>query len=407
MSSDFADLDSLTVNLGSVARLAETVRSTVTPSEFARIVAVAVREFGGGQGCGTAAGIGPDDGSPAPRPASDRPSAHYWTAAEEAELLRLHGERMTTREAAERLGRPVAGTRKRLELLRKGLVAGPAVDAAGWTGEQLDQMVTLRQGGMSFADIALRMGVGNPDAVRKAIRDRLPAEDDAVRTAPPIRPDAWTDAQDDQLASRAAQGVPVARIAADLGRTVKACHVRLSRLRQIGKIRDRVAAASDTAMPPAAPMDPAPPAPPAAAEKSDPVPAAVTATPPLHEARRPDPAAALAASRLAVTKDGGGTYLTGPEGLAGLKLDIWQHLSRLDTEDFTAGDDLYLAQSLVARVPMETICDQLGCDSKTALARFDAMKFRAILTDRKALTIDGQAALLDVLFLRAKLAKAA
>ena len=87
MSSDFADLDSLTVNLGSVARLAETVRSTVTPSEFARIVAVAVREFGGGQGCGPAAGIVPDDGSPAPRPASDRPSAHYWTAAEEAELL--------------------------------------------------------------------------------------------------------------------------------------------------------------------------------------------------------------------------------------------------------------------------------------------------------------------------------
>ena len=313
-------------------------------------------------------------------------SGFDWTAEEEAELLRLRAEGVPVREAARRLDRPLEATRKRLERFSKGLTPPPADRAEGtgfrrrkdgWTPAEVDQMTSMRADGRSFPEIAKIMS-RDADAVRKAVRRGVPVINDPVKVLPPIRPDAWTQEQDAILVQRFREAAPIADVAAELRRTVKACQVRVTRLRQLGWFDKQRPAAVEAAPQVQAPAEPtqerAAPAPPPAAVKM-----------PAPPSQRP-------ADRIQMN------------GLTGLQREVAQHLSQLDRDEFTPADDLYLAESLVARVPLEVIGDTLGCAGKTVLARFGAMKFPSILTDRKHLTIDGQAALMAVLRLRAQAA---
>lgn len=364
-----------------------------------------------------------------------------WTAAEEASLRDLHAQGVPVRDIAERLGRPYEATRKRLLRSAKGLTP-PAKDRDapgdyrhrkdGWTPAEIQRIHALRAEGQSFRQIGAELG-RDSDAVRKAFRRDVPAQQDVVKVVPPIRADVWTDEADDLLATRWVAGESLGQIAAKLGRTVKACQVRLTRLRATGmfdRLRQRrapvpfavqAAPAAAAAAPASSAVDeeisaPAPPLAPLASCECPPMPAQVPAldaeaadvggdadlpVPCSASGSAPAASTSLPLAALAVTKSADGEYLTPPEGLTGLQRDVWRHLARLDGEDFTPADDLYLAESLVARVPMEVICDALSCDSKGALGRFSQMKFPAILTDRKHLSIDGQAALLSVLKLRA------
>lgn len=458
--------DDLLVSVGAIARLAAVLPISATPSQFARVLAVAAREFTAVSRCDDCGeGVASADRAdgPAPPPAwsfpgfevpapprspipNDLPvvrvygdgivpydapelivcparapavvagrSGLDWTPDEDAALRRLHAEGVPVRDVAIRLDRPREATRKRIDILTRAAAPGDAArperrqrkDAL--TPADLQRVRDLRAQGESFARIGAAIGRG-AEAVRKAFRRDVPAAQDQVKVTPPIRPDTWTAIADDILATRWTEGAAIEDIAAELGRTVKACQVRLTRLREDGnfeQLRQRRAAVRPAPSPAPAPAAPAAtPSEPASdpVEKTGMAVAAEKVSAPEPEPA-PEPAPAkgepnlpLTAVMLAMRK----TDAPPVPALTGLKREVWLHLAGLNTDEFTTADDLYLAESLVGRVPMEVICDELGCDSKAALARFAAMKFPAILVDRsKTLSIAGQAALLDVLRLRA------
>lgn len=76
------------------------------------------------------------------------------------------------------------------------------------------------------------------------------------------------------------------------------------------------------------------------------------------------------------------------------------HLGRLG-DDFEPADDLWLVTSLAKGSSLDVIADQLGCDMAAARARFRSMLTDDITSSRGAITLDGQADLLEALKYRA------
>lgn len=57
------------------------------------------------------------------------------------------------------------------------------------------------------------------------------------------------------------------------------------------------------------------------------------------------------------------------QSLTGAQRELMERVKRLD-DDFTPQDDLYLAEAVIGRTPLDVIGDQLGCDIATVRARW-------------------------------------
>lgn len=188
--------------------------------------------------------------------------------------------------------------------------------------------------------------------------------DDPPKPAPPkmAGPFApWT-AEDDALVRRLkAAGETAAEIGARIGRTAKAVEMRVQRLGNI----DAKAKEPEAASPP--PVE----------------------TPPAPEPARPDDALPVS-QKLSVEGQQLMSYLDGIGYARG----------------WSAARDLDLVDGVTRGTPKDIIADQLGIERRDLDARFIEISSWPGIRGKTGLTLDGQALLLSILRLRARLAEA-
>ncbi|MGA0615922.1 hypothetical protein [Paracoccus sp. KR1-242] len=217
---------------------------------------------------------------------------------------------------------------------------------------QIREMLMMRY---SVSHIAKTLGC-TPDVVRATI-----AADKKAKNKTSARP--WSDDDLTVLAHLRAQGKDNIAIGRAMNRTPGAIRDRIRRLEAQTQIDEPQTVQEDAPRPEAAP-DPEPLAPPAPEAPPAPI----------------DPPAPV---------DFGPTLTRRQNRLV-------DHLNRLP-DDFEPSDDLYLVESLASRVPIDVMCDQLGCDQPTIKNRYRAMLIEEITTAKGIITIDGQADLLIAL----------
>lgn len=195
---------------------------------------------------------------------------------------------------------------------------------------------------------------------------------------------AWTKTEDNTLIKLHAEGVDANEIAVELRRTVKVVRSRISALKAARKV-----IADQTTAPEKG-----------GEGQSDVVTGAASTPPKERSPRAPAPAAAAPIGTKAGVAAPRPTDQT--VALNALERAVQAHLAGLSQDDFTPDDDFHIARMVIDRQDFRIICDDLGCDADAVKRRWtDLRALPEITTPKGHLTIDGQAALMKVLRLRA------
>ncbi|MEE2860859.1 MAG: hypothetical protein VYB46_08615 [Pseudomonadota bacterium] len=309
-----------------------------------------------------------------------------WTEAELRQVRDLLAQGQTAVQVAEALGRPVAATRTaiaRHKLSSARSAAKPAAKPApavvrqprkqrvdAWTEDRIARLKVLKATGASLEDMAQDLG-----RTAEACRAQLKLLRDAGEDIPGYHK-SWSADEDAAIQKARDDGQPYKAIGEQLGRSAVSVEQRLRKLRP----KPVSAAAGDApeAVEPVAPEADTP----APQPKADTKPSASkpAAQPPVaaKDRKRHLLQAAIA------------------DKLPARQISCLSHLLTLSS-DFTPSDDLYLAESLVARRLMAEMEDQLGCRAADITARWRSMMCSAIADQHGRATLDGQTDLLHTL----------
>lgn len=302
-----------------------------------------------------------------------------WKPAELQQARAMLNSGKGPSEIARELGRPVAATQvaiKRYGVRGDGPIKAPGrpkgrfgnvepadrvanVRCDAWTDEDRARMSDMKAKGMSLAAIGAELG-----RTSEACRTQLKLMRDARLPVAPANA-VWTPEQISQLQQARADGVSFRIIAAQLGRTVRACELRMAKLAKETKAKPDTDAVS--------PKLPAAQAPAPVGKVS-----ASFAMP--EQAKSPAPSAPAPA----------------PSGLTEKQRRILGGLGALP-DGFEPADDLLLAEGLIGRRHINLIADDLGCETRDVTARWKEMMFEDVVDWRGHPTIGGQSDLLIAL----------
>ncbi|WP_304619873.1 hypothetical protein [Paracoccus sediminilitoris] len=246
----------------------------------------------------------------------------------------------------------------------KDRVANIRSDA--WTHEDRAQLSKMKAAGKSLPEIAKALGRSS-EACRGQLKVMRGANVPVASASA-----TWTEEEGRRLLAARAKGVPFKVIAKELGRTVRACEQRMTKL-------------AKESLPSRADMTPPKQGNPASA-------VAVKAPTPAPVTKAPASFASSPAPKEAVKADD--AQLRAP--LNEKQRRILDGLCKL-SDDFEPEDDLLLAEGVIGRQALELIADELGCETKDVKNRWKAMMFEDVVDWRGHPTIGGQSDLLTAL----------
>ncbi|OJH46156.1 hypothetical protein [Paracoccus sp. SM22M-07] len=245
-----------------------------------------------------------------------------------------------------------------------------------WTDDDRAQLSKMKAAGKSLPEIATALGRSS-EACRGQLKVMRGANVPVASASA-----TWTEEEGRRLLAARAKGVPFKVIAEELGRTVRACEQRMTKLAKLS------------------PSSPADVTPPKRNESASPV--AVKAPTPAPVTKAPASFVSSPAPKEAVKADD--AQLRAP--LNEKQRRIFDSLCKL-SDDFEPEDDLLLAEGVIGRQALELIADELGCETKDVKNRWKAMMFEDVVDWRGHPTIGGQSDLLTALRARIQSGEAA
>ena len=168
-----------------------------------------------------------------PNESTASPRIKTWTEEEEELLMKLYSEGMVFKEISAKLGRTeIACIMKKNKILKSSDINSksiPLTRTISWTIEEEELLMRLYRDGVTFKEIATKMG-RTVQACRNKKNKILKASDIYSKSIPLTRTTLWTTEEEELLMRLYRDGVTFKEIATKMGRTVQACRDKKNKI---------------------------------------------------------------------------------------------------------------------------------------------------------------------------------